>query len=527
MPTLQHNADVIVVGAGSAGAAVTRRLVDHGLTVLLLEAGGPDTNPAIADPARMFELWSSPDDWAYQTVPQAQACDRRLNWPRGKVVGGSSSLNAMIYVRGARFDYDHWAYLGNAGWSWADVLPVFRRMEDYDGGASELHGVGGPLHVLTRYRPDPVQRSVMAGFAELGLPVNKDYNSGVLDGVSSMALTIKDGRRHSTAAAYLRLIETNPNLTLLTGAHARRLTMDGGRCVGVQWLRGGRLESATAALEVVVSAGTIESPRLLMMSGIGDAGHLRAVGIPVTADLPGVGCNLHDHVLAPVVLTTEQTIAPPAPGLPLAQTHLWARSRPGLLTPDVQPIVFGFPLYSEAWMTGPENGISLLAGMVRPNSRGSIRLTGPNPEDPLLIDPATFTCSEDLAALVFAVELCRQAHGAEAMRGYGFREQYPGPQVRSGAALSEYVRRTAMTYHHQVGTCKMGVDAASVVDPQLRVYGVEGLRVADASIMPAVTSGNTNAPSVLIGERAADFVLTAAGLLTSEHADFGLDEARR
>ncbi|GFG64396.1 GMC oxidoreductase [Mycobacterium kubicae] len=501
------NPDVIVVGAGSAGAAVTRRLVDAGCSVLLLEAGGADSDPAIADPARMFELWSTPHDWNYLTVPQPQAANRRLPWPRGKVLGGSSSLNAMIYVRGARSDYDRWACLGNPGWAWADVLPVFRRMEDYDGGACALHGVGGPLRILSRYTPDPVHAAVKGGFVDLGLRLNADYNSGLLDGVSSMAFTIKDRRRHNTAAAYLRPIESSPTLTVLTGARARRLLMNGTRCVGVEWVRGNRVETATAGQEVIVSAGAIESPRLLMLSGIGDADHLAAVGIDVVVDLPGVGRNLHDHLLAPVILTTDRPIGPPTPGLPLAQTHLWTRSRPDAPGPDIQPLAFSFPLYSEPWMAGPDNGISLLAGMVRPNSRGSIRLTGTDPDDPLLIDPATFTCEEDLTALVDAVRLCREVAATKSLRDWTFRETYPGPETASLPALRDYVRRTVMTYHHQAGTCKMGADAASVVDARLRVHGVEGLRVADASIMPAVTSGNTNAPSILIGERAADFVL--------------------
>ncbi|ORW71462.1 hypothetical protein AWC23_14270 [Mycobacterium saskatchewanense] len=502
--------DMIVVGAGSSGAAMTRRLVDAGLTVLLLEAGGPDINPAIVDPTRLFEVWSGPDERGYQTVPQPQAANRCLSWPRGKALGGTSSLNAMVHVRGARRDFDHWAYLGNPGWSWADVLPTFRRMEDYDGGESPLHGVGGPLHILTHYEPDDVHGSVLDGFVELGLPVNPDYNCGVLDGVSAMAFTIKDGRWHSTASAYLRPVESCPNLTVLTGARARRLLMRGNRCVGVEWTRNGRVESTTAEREVIVCAGGIESPRLLMLSGIGDADHLRAVGIDVVVDLPGVGRNLHDHLLAPVILTTDRPIDAPTPGLPLTQAHVWARTRPGLLTPDIQPIALGFPLYSEPWMTGPDNGISLLAGMVRPSSRGGIRLTGPRTDDTLLIDPATFTCEEDLTALVAAVKLCRELETTKALSEWGFRERYPGPEVETTEALRDFVRRTAFTYHHHVGTCKMGVDVDSVVDPRLRVHGVEGLRVADASIMPAVTSGNTNAPAVLIGERAADFVLMDA-----------------
>lgn len=503
--TTPVSADVIVIGAGSAGAAATRRLVDRGRRVLLLEAGGTDGNPAIHDPARSHELWFAPEDWGYHTIPQRHAAGRRLHWPRGRVVGGSSALNGMVFVRGARADFDHWAYLGNTGWSWHDVLPVFRRMEDFDGGASELHGSGGPLHVLTGYRPHPLHESIVAAAQQTGLPLDPDYNDGEPDGVAYVQLTIKDGERHGTAAAYLRPVLDHPNLTLLTDAHARRLLFDGERCTGVEWVRGGRVEHGRAGSEVVVCAGTIESPRLLMLSGIGPADELRGLGIEVLTDLPGVGNNLHDHLLSPVIVTAQREIEPPAPGLCQAQSHLFWRSRSGLPAPDVQPIHFSVPLY-EPWMDGPDNAFSLMAGMIRPASRGRIRLGGGELDSPLLIDPAVLSREADTAALTAAVELCREVAAVPALREWGAQERYPGPAVRTPDELRRYVRSTAITYHHQVGTCKMGVDATAVVDPSLRVYGVSGLRVADASIMPVVTSGNTNAPSILIGERVADFV---------------------
>jgi choline dehydrogenase-like flavoprotein len=499
---------VIVVGAGSAGAAAARRLVDQGLKVLLLEAGGRDTNPAIHDPARAHELWFALEDWAYRTAPQLHAADRRLHWPRGKVLGGSSSLNGMIWVRGTRRDWDHWSYLGNAGWSWDDVLPLFRQIEDFDRGASELHGQGGPVHVISDYEPAAIHRSIVAAAQEVGIPFNDDHNGPEIDGVSYMQFSIREGIRQSTATAYLKPIAGQGDLRIVTGAHARRLLLEGDRCVGVEWVTdGGRLESAAASTEVIVSCGAIESPPLLMRSGIGPADHLGEIGIDVVVDLPGVGANLHDHLLSPVIFSAEREIGPPTPGLFAAQTHLWARSRPDLAGPDMQPIHFMVPLYEE-WMEGPENGFSLMAGMIRPASRGTIRLSGTGLSDELVIDPRILSRDADLESLEASVRLCREIGAAPALCDeWGARELYPGPGVRSREQLRDWIRRSAITYHHQVGTCKMGVDEDAVVDPRLRVYGIEGLRVADASIMPAVTSGNTNAPSVLIGERAAAFAL--------------------
>jgi choline dehydrogenase len=495
-------ADVVVVGAGSAGCALARRLVERGLRVVLLEAGGEDANPAVHDPLRFGELWFSEENWGHQTLPQPYADNRRLLWPRGRVLGGSSSLNAMIWTRGTAADYDHWAYLGNAGWSWRDVAPVFRRMEDFDGGADEVRGAGGPVHVLSRYRPDPIHESFVKAAQEIGIPANSDYNAGPPDGISYVQFTIKDGRRVSAASAYLHPVRDNPLLTVLTGAHVHTLEFAGSRCVGVRWERDGQPHSTRAAREVVLCAGAIESPALLMRSGIGDSGHLREHGIPVLAHLPGVGANLHDHLLVPVIFGTDRSPGRPSAGMSPAQTHLFWRSRRGLLGPDIQPLHFPLPMYPPG-MSGPPSGFTLQAGMIRPVSRGTVRLGGPDPTDPLRIDPQTLACGADLDATVAAVELCRELGSAPALTGeWGARELYPGP----GADLRAYVRATVSTYHHQVGTCAMGRHPQAVVDDRLRVYGVDGLRVADASVMPDVPSGNTNAPTILVGERAADFI---------------------
>jgi choline dehydrogenase len=495
MPRPGHSADVIVVGAGSAGAAAARRLFDSGASVLLLEAGGPADNPAIDDVGRAHELWLAQEDWAFYTAPQQNGAGRRLHWPRGKVVGGSSCLNAAIYVRGSAADFDHWAYLGNPGWRWDDVRPVYERMEH-----------PGPLGVLTDYELAPIHQSIIEAAGQAGIPFNENYNAGELDGISQMHLTIKDGRRQSTAVAYLEPIVGQDGFTLVTGAQVQRLILENGRCRGVEWESGGLLQRADAELEVIVSAGTIQSPQVLMLSGIGPAEHLREVGVEPVVDLPGVGENLHDHLLSPVIFSAERTVDPPLPRATPAQTHLWWRSRPGLAGPDMQPIHFAFPMYEE-WMSGPENGFTFQAGMIRPASRGSIRLSGPTLADELVIDPRILSAEADRRTLEAAVELSREIGRAPALRQeWRTAEQYPGPDVRTKDELRDYVRRTAITYHHQVGTCKMGSDELAVVDERLRVHGVEGLRVADASIMPAVTSGNTNAPSIMIGERVAEFV---------------------
>jgi choline dehydrogenase len=490
--------DVIVVGAGSAGAAAARRLVDRGIKVLLLEAGGPDVNPAIHDPGRLHELWLSEEDWAYETVEQRHAAGRRLAWPRGRVLGGSSCLNGMIWVRGASADYDGWAYLGADGWAWDDVRPVYERIEHRSADD------GGIVTILSSYQADTIHEAIVAAAQSCGIPSNPDYNGDRQDGVSYMQFSIADRLRHSTAAAYLRPIADDPNLRVLLRSPARRLLFEGSRCVGVEWARGGRIERRHAA-EVIVSGGTIGSPQLLMVSGIGPANHLREHGIDVVADVPGVGENLHDHLLSPVIFSAEREVGAPSPGLPACQTHLFWRSRPGLVVPDIQPIHFMVPMY-EPWMEGPENGFTLMGGMIRPLSRGTIRLTGATIEDPLAIDPNILACDADLDSLVAAVALCRRMGASRALQEWGAVERYPGPTASSDEDLRGYVRKTAITYHHQVGTCKMGRDPMAVVDPRLRVSHVDGLRVADASVMPTVTTGNTNAPTIMIGERAADFV---------------------
>jgi choline dehydrogenase len=411
----------------------------------------------------------------------------------------------MIYIRGHRSDYDAWAADGCEGWGYDDVLPLFKRSEDFSRGESDYHGAGGLLHVSADYEPHPLQAAVVEAAQEVGIPFNDDHNGPIQDGVGYCHLMIKGNVRQSQAVAFLRPVLDAPNLTVLTGTRVRRLLLEGGRCVGVDV--GAR--ELRARQEVVLCAGTIESPKLLMLSGIGPAAELARVGVEVAVDLPGVGENLHDHVLSPVVCSSARQMPATVPGTNPLHVHLFARSRSDLPAPDTQPLVFHVPAYLPG-MEGPPDGFTLMGGVVRPQSRGRLALASGDPDDPPVIDPAYLVEEADVDALAWSLGQAREISRTDALADWLGEELYPGIGVSSPADVRKYVRDTAITYHHQVGTCRMGVDELAVVDPRLRVRGVDGLRVADASIMPTVTAGNTHAPTTMIGERAADLVLTGA-----------------
>ncbi len=413
----------------------------------------------------------------------------------------------MVYVRGHRTAYDNWAYLGNAGWDYESLLPYFKRSEDFDRGESRYHGQGSPLHVLSQFEPHPVNMAVIAAAVEKGYPHQDDFNAGAdeIYGVGLCHLTIKDSQRHSTASAFLKPALSCPNLTILTRALARRLLFNGARCIGVEYTRDGELKQAHATTEVIVSGGTLESLKLLLLSGIGPADQLRHLGMDVLVDLPGVGQNLHDHTLSPCIYAAKQSVPPPVPGLQVMHSQLFWSSDNRLAGPDLQPLFFHVPVYVPG-SSGPAEGYTLIAGHIRPASRGFLRLTSADPSAPLEINPNYLSVQSKVNVLVQALEICREIGAAKALDEWNGGELYPGPDVVSKKVLECYVRKSVITYHHQVGTCKMGVDAMSIVDPTLRVYGVERLRVVDASIMPSVTSGNTNAPAIMIGEKAADMI---------------------
>ena len=368
--------DYIVVGAGSAGCVLANRLTEiPDAQVLLLEAGGVDENPNIHNPASLSTLRMTEEDWAYSTTPQKHAGNRQLPWPKGKVLGGSSSLNCMIYVRGHHTDYDNWAYQGNVGWDYERVLPYFKRSEDFDRGESQYHGQGGPLHVLSRFEPHPVNKAIIEAAVEEGYPYRQDFNAAPdeVNGVGLCHLTIKDGKRHSTASAFLKPAMVRPNLTVLTRVLAQRLLFDGIRCIGVEYNQNGDLKQVHATTEVILSCGTLESPKLLLLSGIGPADEVRRVGIDVLVDLPGVGQNLHDHTLSPITYAAKRSVPPPLLGIHTLHCQMFWQSDNSLLGPNLQLLFFQAPVY-QSGVSSTAMGYTLMAGHVRPASRGYLCL---------------------------------------------------------------------------------------------------------------------------------------------------------
>lgn len=508
--------DYIVVGAGSAGSAITRRLIDAGHSVHVIEAGPVDSDPNIHSPQGWPALLMSENDWAVMTVPQKHAGNRPQYWPRGKTLGGSSSLNGMIYMRGDGSDYDSWVDAGAAGWGWSDVLPLFKRSEDHADGATEYHGAGGPLHV-ERIAPEtrhPVAAAFVEAALQAGIESTDDFNEGSLDGAGFNHTTTKGGKRASAWQSYVVPIIDSPLLTVTTGALVHRVIVENGRAVGVEYSTDGAVTEAKAKLEVVISAGTIGSPKILLLSGIGPATELEALGINVVKDLPGVGENLHDHLLVSVLYESNEPVAAGQNNLLEAQFFSRSTGWDGP-APDLQPLFIHLP-YPTDGVSAPEQGYTIAAGIVRPQSRGTLKLASADPADAPLVDPNIFGDERDLEAMVDAVIISRTVGDQEALAPFRKSEFAPGAGVTSRDELREFCRQTVGTYHHQVGTCRMGTDGLSVVDPELRVHGIASLRVADASVMPSVPSANTNAPSIMIGEKASDLLLASAN---SNNAD--------
>ncbi|MBW4692074.1 MAG: GMC family oxidoreductase N-terminal domain-containing protein [Lyngbya sp. HA4199-MV5] len=498
--------DYVVIGAGSAGCVVANRLTeDRDITVLLLEAGNPDTKPEIYIPSESMSLLGSEVDWAYFSEPESYLNNRKMFCPRGKVLGGSSSINFMMYVRGNHHDYDHWQSLGSLGWSYQDVLPYFKKSEHQQRGASKYHAIDGELSV-TDIKPSAVvsQRFIDACVAR-GYDYNPDFNGAEQKGAGPYQLTVKDGKRHSAAAAFLLPIFQRPNLTVITGALVTRLLFEGTRVVGVEYVHEGKIHQARVNQEVILSAGAFDSPKLLLLSGIGDADHLQAMGIPVVADLPGVGQNLQDHILVSVVYEATQAVYPAVSSNGVeAGLFLHSEGNPEI-APDLQ-FFFGPIQFLPSGYTPSEFGFTGAVSLTHLQNVGNVGLRSLDPNDPPMFQMNYLQYEADVQRLVAALKLMRQLLQSRHFDEFRGREIAPGAEIQSDEAIEAYIRDACSTVYHPVGTCKMGVDAMAVVDPELRVYGVEGLRVVDASIMPTITTGNTNAPTIMIGEKAADLI---------------------
>lgn len=527
--------DYVIVGGGSAGCVLASRLSeDPDIRVCLLEAGAPDTHPLIHIPFGIaWMMHSKKLNWHFHTGSEPALGGRKLFWPRGRTLGGSSSSNAMCYMRGHPSDYDAWAKLGNHGWSFRDVLPYFKRSQHQERGASALHGTGGPLNVADIRSPNVLTRAFIQAGVQTGIPHNEDFNGVDQEGVGLFQVTQKDGRRWSTAAGYLNMARGRPNLTIITDAHARRVLFKGKTAVGVEYQRNGRIEQAHARREVILSAGAIQSPQLLMLSGIGDGNHLHEKGIPAIAHLPGVGKNLQDHLDVIVVHACTEPVSMGVTPRNLirgawelvryftrrkgmftsngAEGCAFARSTPDEPVPDLQfhftPLRLSRHGLDLRFFFG--DGYSLHVCNLRPKSRGEIRLASADPLAKPEITANYLSHPEDMEHMVRGVRLARKILAAPAFNRYRGREIVPDMRCETDREIQRFVRKHAETIYHPVGTCKMGNDEMAVVDADLRVHGVQGLRVVDASIMPLLVGGNTNAPTVMIAEKASDMIRQA------------------
>ena len=534
MSSLPESADYVVVGAGSAGCAVAARLSeDPSVRVVLLEAGGPARNPWLHVPIGYAKTMYHPTlSWNLSTEPEPELYGRRITWPRGRVLGGSSAINGLLYVRGQHEDFDHWRQLGCTGWSFEDVLPFFRKAEDQQRGADEWHGTGGPLAVSDLGMKSALTEAFVAAGQEIGLPRNDDFNGATQEGVGPFQVTARGGWRCSAATAYLKPARNRPNLIVITNASAERILLEGRRATGIRFRQGHVVHTIRASREVILSSGAIASPRLMLLSGIGPAEELQAHGIEPVHDLPEVGRNLQDHFQARMVfrgsrrVTLNDHMASLLGRLGIGAQFafnrsgpltisagvagLFARVLPESATPDIQ---FHFIPFSA---DKPGGGLHVFSGFtisvcqLRPESRGSITLAGADPALPALIHANYISTETDRRCMVEGLKLIRRVAETRALREWIAAEYLPGPDCQGDEGLLEHVRRAGTTIFHPTSTCRMGSDAGAVVDPALRVNGIEGLRVADASIMPTVVSGNTNAACIMIGEKAADLIRQTA-----------------
>jgi len=526
--------DYIIVGAGSAGCVLADRLTASGRSrVLLLEAGGRDRNIWIHIPLGYGKLFNNPKvNWLYKTEPEPELNNRQVIQPRGKVLGGSSSINGLLYIRGQHEDFDHWRQLGNAGWSFKDVLPYFRRAEDQERGADALHGVGGQLKVSDVCEPHPLCEAFIAAAQDCGFPRNDDFNGATQEGVGYFQLTSRNGRRCSTAVGYLKEARRRPNLSVEVHALATRVLFAGRRAVGVEYRQGDTTRTAYAEGEVILAGGAFNSPQLLQLSGLGPAKLLCEHGIEVIADLPGVGADLQDHLQIRMQYRCTEPITMNdvinrwhhryAAGLRYLVSRkglltigagyagAFLKTRADLATPDVQLHFLIFSADAAGATLHPFSGFLVSVCQLRPESRGFVRIKSRDPAVPPAIQPRYLTSRFDCETVIDGMKLLRRIMARPVMRRYIAEERAPGPQCQSDADLLAFAREVGTTVYHPTSTCRMGNDANAVVDERLRVRGFAGLRVVDGSIMPTVTSGNTNAACVMIGEKGADMVLEDA-----------------
>ncbi len=521
--------DYIIIGAGSAGCVLANRLSeDSKARVLMLEAGSRDWNPFIHMPGGLGKLFGPGVNWRFHTAPQKHLDNRVVWYPQGKTLGGSSSINAMIYIRCQKEDYDNWASLGNEGWGYEDILPYFRRAEDNNRLADRYHGDGGPLWVSDQVGPHPLSRAFVKAAQQYGLPPNADFNGETMYGAGLYQVTCRDGRRRSTAVSYLNPIRQRANLTVQTHARVTRIVVEDGRATGVE-VNG----SIVPAKEVILSAGAINSPRLLMLSGIGASDELSALGIKPVHNLPGVGKNLHDHICTNVHVQTKDRITYDGQDkFPKSFLHglQWLLYRTGPVSsvivegggffqtegesrPNLQIHIAPATVVRGGQTTIPGHGFTVNSTFLRPRSRGLITLASSNPADEPIIDPNYMADPYDRQMAIASVRTIRQVLAQPAIAGLIDHERLPGVQAQTDEDIMAYVRQYACCDYHPVGTCKMGNDDMAVVGSDLKVHGLRGLRVIDSSIMPVLTSGNTNAPTIMIGEKGADLILGRPPLL--------------
>jgi choline dehydrogenase len=523
--------DYVIVGAGSAGCILANRLsANPRNSVLVIEAGGSERHPYVAMPAGFIKTIDDPRfNWCFHTEPTPETKDRAILFPRGKALGGSSAINGHLYVRGQQRDYDTWAQLGNRGWSYSDVLPYFRKSESYAAGDPEVRGQDGPIHVSDIHERHPLCEAFIAGAQSLGVPLNPDYNGETQEGVAYLQRTIRNGRRWSAAHAFLRPAMKRPNLTVVSEAMVTGLTFDGSRATGVTYRHHSIPKAAVAGRELILAAGAIGTPHLLQISGVGAAAHLKSIGVDVRFDLPGVGEGLQDHYAARVAtrVVGQETLNERARGLRLGrEIATWIATGKGLLafspahvavfwrsldhleTPDIQ-FVFTPASYSEGMIGQLQPFPGMTCGMwqMRPESKGYVRARTPEAFDAPIIQPNYLTAETDRDTAIRGLRMARRFLATEALAPFKDAETLPGPDIETDAELLDYARSRGATVYHAVSTCRMGSDPQAVVDDRLRVKGIDGLRIVDASVMPTMPSANTNAATMMIAEKGADLIL--------------------